>query len=109
MKDIYKGDLFIIYDTDLGRKRAMTIKEITQSGVASINQPYPLVETGRDIEGKLAGYVIYDKRGHTYLGPELTWWNILVHQPMLFPVTIEINNKNTGYHYQINMEAGYKL
>ena len=104
-----KKPLFMIYDKELGRKRPMTVKEIGSFGVADINQPLPIKGSGREIEGTIAGYVIVDKRIRTYDYDDITWWKRKRFDPKLYPVTIEINNKNTGYHYYINFKEGKSL
>lgn len=102
--------LFMIYDTELGRKRPMTFEEINSSfGVADINQPLPIKGAGREIEGTIAGYVIVDKHIKTYDYDEITWWKRKRFDLKLYPVTIEINNKNTGYHYYVNFKEGEPL
>ena len=101
--------LFTIIDRNTSKKRVMTIKEIYSSGVVQSNQPLPLKGKGREIEDTVAGYVIYDRRGKTYSYEGLNKWSKFWHKPMIYPVTIQINQDNTGYHYQIETKKGKKL
>ena len=101
--------LFMIYDTELGRKRPMTFKEIGSFGVADTNQPLPIKGSGREIEGTVAGYVIVDKHINTYDYNDITWWKRKRFDPKLYPVTIEINKQNTGYHYYVNFRGGEEV
>ena len=83
--------------------KALPIDELSTIGAYESYQPYPFKGTGKDIQDSVVGYVLIDRNSRrTYLPSEVTFWTKTFRTLRAYPVYVELNSGNFGYHYEVD-------
>ena len=83
--------------------KALPIDELSTIGAYESYQPYPFKGTGKDIQNSKVGYVLIDRKSRrAYLPSEVTFWNKTFRMLRAYPVYVELNSGNFGYHYEVD-------